>query len=54
MPANGTVVNGGTYSKMYLNQAQKYLDKCTNANKNMVIMEGDHGFVLNGAEKVAT
>lgn len=45
LPAKDTLEKG-QYSPIYVTQVQKYLDKCTNVNKNKVIMDGDHGFVL--------
>jgi hypothetical protein len=52
MPAKDTLEKG-QYSPIYATQVQKYLDKCTNANKNKVIMEGDHGFVMVIPDKVS-
>lgn len=45
MPANQTVSNG-QYAKMYLEQAQKYLEKCGSATKRLTVMAGDHAYVL--------
>ena len=46
LPAKATVNGTDKYSEMYYIQCQKYLAKCANANKQMVMMDGDHGFVL--------
>lgn len=52
MPANATV-SIGDYSKMYIEQSQKYIDKCTSPTKNLMIIQGDHGYVLEHAGVVA-
>ena len=52
MPSNNTV-STGDYSSMYLEQAQKYIDKCTSGNKELSVMQGDHGFVLKTPDAVA-
>lgn len=53
MPANGTVHGGDQCDTMYLTQSEKYIAKCTNANKLMQIMQGKHEFVLEIPEAVA-
>jgi len=46
LPAKDTVSKDDKYSPAYLTQCQKYIDKCTSANKQLTPIEGDHGFVL--------
>ncbi len=46
LPAKNTVNGTDKYSNMYNIQCQKFLDKCTNVNKQIIVMEGDHGYVL--------
>ncbi len=52
MPANNTITSGD-YSAMYAKQVQKYMDKCTNVNKIVQIMAGDHSFALKIPSQVA-
>ena len=52
MPSNNTVTDK-QYGAMYLQQCNKDLDKCTNVNKRITVMNGDHGFVLKTPQDVA-
>ena len=52
MVADQTVA-GGSSSEVYMRQAQKYLDKCTNTKKDLIVMKGAHDFVLNSPNQVA-